>query len=77
MTQETKPLKKQCPFELIDEVGEPFGCDLKAGHGGQHVCYLDVGRSCDKDQPEPDELKDLDADYITETVRWSVRWPEL
>lgn len=67
---------EQCPFEMMDVVGQPYECDLTAGHEGQHVCYLDDGESCDKSQPEPDEEKDPDADYITEKVRWSVRWPE-
>ena len=68
----------ECPFEMMDRIGSPFECDLTAGHEGQHVCYLDDGESCDKDQPEPDLTSDgVDSDYITETVRWSVRWPEL
>ena len=69
------PYLATCPFELIDVVGTPFGCDLPIGHEGQHVCYSDDGESCDTSQPEPD-LDDLQADYVTETVRWSVRWPE-
>ena len=66
----------ECPFELMDKVGQPFGCDLPSGHKGQHICHVDDGESCDTSQPEPDE-EDLNADYITETVKWSVAWPAL
>ena len=69
------PNLSTCPFELIDVLGSTFSCDLPPGHEGQHVGYCDYGESCDKSQPEPDP-DDLQADYVTETVRWSVHWPQ-
>ena len=70
---------EQCPFEVWGATtAEAFECDLTTGHEGQHIFYLDDGESCDRSQPDPDlTTEGLDSDYIVETVRWSVRWPEM
>ncbi len=63
----------RCTFHLMGQMPGRFECDLPLGHAGSHTGYCADGESCDVSQPEPEEP---DGDYITETVKWSVRWPE-
>ena len=67
------PHKSTCPFELTDEGGADYGCDLDLGHEGQHICYGDEGESRDASLPWPDSD---DPDGI-DPVRYSVRWPDV
>ena len=69
------PHKSTCPFELSDEGGVEYGCDLDLGHDGQHICYSDEGESRDASLPWPD-IDDSDDPDDPDPVRYSVRWPD-
>ena len=75
MLEKYNMVDPKCPFQLTDQIGPTFECDLSPGHEGQHICYCEDGTSCDNSQPEPDE-DDPEAEYETETVKYSVRWPD-
>ena len=63
------PHKSTCPFELTDEHGAEYGCDLDLGHDGPHICYVDEGESRDASLSWP-------ATELSDWVRYSVRWPD-
>ena len=63
-----------CQIQLMDRIGGPYECDLPLGHLLPHICYCDDGESCDNAQIIDED--DPEADYETETVHWTVRWPE-
>ena len=64
------PHKSTCPFELTDESGAEYGCDLDLGHDGPHICCVDDGESRDASVPWPS------IDPAFDPVRYSVRWPD-